>query len=146
MRLRLRELTLVLALASAGHSARSGPSPTDSNPSESSPKLESANIQEEMRSLILEDARVVGQQSAPNGSPLSRQGKVQDPGTGVVLLSPYVVREQKTPQMVTGGYETPFLVFLKTGTLFESVGKKVSTRLYVDGVGGTVRLALTISW
>jgi hypothetical protein len=54
----------------------------------------------------------------------------QGPGEAVVM-SPYIVKEVRIPNVRKAIFEPPFMRFLRDGTLYENFGPKFTTRLKV---------------
>jgi hypothetical protein len=83
------------------------------------------DIRAELKKLLLADS-VRNAGSAPFKAPTVASGQG---APDALVMSPYVVKESRIPQLRGSVYEPPILRFLRDGTLFENVGRTFTTRL-----------------
>ena len=89
-----------------------------------------SEIRQELTYLLRADAQALqSSQSQPASSYLT-------PAANAVMMSPYIVRESKNPDLPTPHYEPPIERFMRAGTIYTHVGKKVTSTLYFN-IGGS---------
>jgi hypothetical protein len=69
--------------------------------------------------------------------------RAADSHEGVVVLDPFIVREQRAPALPPALHEAPVRRFLRTGTIWEKVGPRFTTKF---GVSGDKGIFFRLSW
>ncbi len=95
-------------------------------------------VQKQVTRLILADAGHV-----TTASQLEAAEPPDAEAEETLALEPMIVTGPKPPQLPSPLYETPMTKFLRTGTLWERIGHKIKTKLWMRGDKGVM---LTFSW
>ena len=92
-------------------------SPTAEDPAESA-----THVRAELRRLVQADAARLAADQTAGKADAGKDG-------GPLVMSPYILREAREPVMESVRPDPQALRFVKSGTLYRSVGKKVTTNL-----------------
>lgn len=104
------------------------------------PKTGSLQPASELREAMSVLIRADGKKAASAQEEVRKESSGREP---VVVLTPvYVVEGKKLPELKTPR-ESPVAKVLRTGTIFEHVGKKKTIRLWASGDAGVV---LSMKW
>jgi hypothetical protein len=113
-----RALPLALGLAALPASLRSQPAAAPAPAADAA-----SDLRKELTQLVVADANQRAK-AAPAQAPASAAG-----GPGVILLDPYVVRDNPAPVAPLPHYETPLTKFLKTGDIAHLELKKIPLKI-----------------
>jgi len=82
--------------------------------------------------------------AAPKASILKVENQGEEDGSApsVVVMAPVVVQEDKPPELFVRR-ENDLETFFRTGTFYQNVGKKVTTKIWAKGDRG---IMLSFSW
>jgi hypothetical protein len=100
--------------------------------------VQKTRVQKQVTRLILADAGHV--------TTASQLEAAEPPAAGAeetLALEPMIVTGSKVPQLPPALHETPVTEFLRTGTLWERIGHKIKTKLWMRGDKGVM---LSFSW
>ena len=133
MKTGFRLFSFALGLMAACLALRAQLVPTVSKPASDPPPAPAGRVQHEITRLLREDAGL-SSKADPGIPPIESPDEV-------LVLDPIVVTEKKTPVLPPALHETPVNAFIRTGTIAEHVGRKVTTRFWFSDA-----LRLSFSW
>ena len=119
---------------------RTEPIIESASPTESKSPL-SNQTRERLRQLALAKTTAL---AAPKASILKvgNQGEEDGSAPSVVVMAPVVVQEDRPPELFIRR-ENDLETFFRTGTFYQNVGKKVTTKIWAKGDRG---IMLSFSW